>query len=47
MDELEVEPPPVAAPRHLTAVISPFPSPLRFRWDAGRDPFVAVEAIVA
>ena len=43
----EPAPPPVAEPRHLTAVGAPFPSPRRFRWDAGRDHVAAVEAMAA
>jgi len=49
MNEVDVDPSPtpVAGQRHLTAVPSASPAPLRFRWDAGRDHFGAVEAIAA
>lgn len=49
MDEVALEPAPPARAdqRRLTAVPSPFPAPLRFRWDAGRDHFAAGEAIAA
>jgi len=45
--DLDPAPTPVADRRHLTAVPSPFPAPLPFRWDAGPDHLVAAEALAA